>query len=45
MASKKINLTSHFEQAGQRYRSLSKVDQDQLVDPEFGKRVEKTLKL
>lgn len=28
----KINLTNDFEQAGQRYRSLSKVDQDHLVD-------------
>jgi len=28
----KISLTSDFEQAGERYRSLSKVDQDHLVD-------------
>jgi catalase len=28
----KIGLTSDFEQAGQRYRSLSKLDQDHLVD-------------
>lgn len=28
----KINLTNDFEQAGQRYRSLGKVDQDHLVD-------------
>src|SRR3972149_2348963 len=29
---KKIGLTNDFQQAGQRYRSLSKVDQDHLVD-------------
>jgi catalase len=29
---KKISLTNDFEQAGERYRSLSKVDQDHLVD-------------
>jgi catalase len=29
---KKIALTNDFEQAGQRYRSLSKMDQDHLVD-------------
>jgi catalase len=29
---KKISLTNDFEQAGDRYRSLSKVDQDHLVD-------------
>ncbi len=28
----KISLTNDFEQAGQRYRSLSKVDKDHLVD-------------
>lgn len=28
----KISLTSDFEQAGQRYRSLSKLDRDHLVD-------------
>lgn len=28
----RIDLTSDFEQAGQRYRSLSKIDQDHLVD-------------
>ena len=28
----KISLTNDFEQAGERYRSLSKVDQDHLVD-------------
>jgi catalase len=28
----KISLTNDFEQAGQRYRSLSKIDQDHLVD-------------
>jgi catalase len=28
----KIRLTDDFERAGQRYRSLSKVDQDHLVD-------------
>ncbi|MEW6066812.1 MAG: catalase [Nitrospirota bacterium] len=28
----KINLTNDFEQAGERYRLLSKVDQDHLVD-------------
>jgi catalase len=29
---KKISLTNDFQQAGERYRSLSKVDQDHLVD-------------
>jgi catalase len=29
---RKISLTSDFEQAGDRYRSLSKMDQDHLVD-------------
>ena len=29
---KKISLTNDFEQAGERYRSLKKVDQDHLVD-------------
>jgi catalase len=29
---KRIGLTNDFEQAGQRYRSLSKVDQDHLID-------------
>jgi catalase len=29
---KKISLTNDFEQAGQRYRSLGKIDQDHLVD-------------
>jgi catalase len=29
---RKISLTSDFEQAGERYRSLSKVDQVHLVD-------------
>lgn len=29
---KKISLTNDFEQAGQRYRSLSEIDQDHLVD-------------
>ncbi|WXG42231.1 MAG: catalase-related domain-containing protein [Candidatus Freyarchaeum deiterrae] len=29
---KKISLTNDFKQAGERYRSLSKVDQDHLVD-------------
>lgn len=29
---RKISLTNDFEQAGQRYRSLGKVDQDHLVD-------------
>jgi catalase len=29
---KKINLTNDFQQAGERYRSLSKVDKDHLVD-------------
>lgn len=29
---RRINLTNDFEQAGQRYRSLSTVDQDHLVD-------------
>jgi catalase len=28
---KRINLTNDFAQAGQRYRSLSKVDQDHLI--------------
>jgi catalase len=28
----KIGLTNDFKQAGERYRSLSKVDQDHLVD-------------
>ena len=28
----KISLTNDFEQAGERYRSLSKVEQDHLVD-------------
>jgi catalase len=28
----KISLTNDFEQAGERYRSLAKVDQDHLVD-------------
>ncbi|PIU23371.1 MAG: catalase, partial [Chloroflexi bacterium CG08_land_8_20_14_0_20_45_12] len=28
----KIRLTNDFEQAGERYRSLIKVDQDHLVD-------------
>jgi catalase len=28
----KISLTNDFEQAGERYRSLSKVDQDHLID-------------
>ncbi len=28
----KISLTNDFQQAGQRYRSLSEVDQDHLVD-------------
>jgi catalase len=28
----KISLTNDFEQAGQRYRSLGKIDQDHLVD-------------
>ena len=28
----KISLTNDFEQAGQRYRSLSKIDQDHLID-------------
>jgi catalase len=32
VAHKKIRLTNDFEQAGQRYSSLSKVDQDNLVD-------------
>lgn len=66
----KITMTDDFVQAGERYRSLGKVDQDHLVDnivddlgkadkviqrrmianlskadPEFGKRVEKGLKL
>src|SRR3990170_131629 len=29
---RKISLTNDFQQAGERYRSLSKVDQDHLVD-------------
>jgi catalase len=29
---RKISLTNDFEQAGERYRSLSKVDQEHLVD-------------
>jgi catalase len=29
---KKIGLTNDFQQAGERYRSLSKIDQDHLVD-------------
>jgi catalase len=29
---RKISLTNDFEQAGERYRSLSKMDQDHLVD-------------
>jgi catalase len=32
MAHQKIGLTNDFEQAGERYRSLSKTDQDHLVD-------------
>jgi catalase len=32
MVRKKISLTNDFQQAGERYRSLSKVDQDHLVD-------------
>jgi catalase len=32
MVRQKISLTSNFEQAGERYRSLSKIDQDHLVD-------------
>jgi catalase len=32
MARQKISLTNDFEQAGERYRSLGKVDQDHLVD-------------
>ncbi|MGD0977940.1 MAG: catalase [Candidatus Bathyarchaeia archaeon] len=32
MARQKISLTNDFEQAGERYRSLSKADQDHLVD-------------
>jgi catalase len=32
MVRQKISLTSNFEQAGERYRSLSKMDQDHLVD-------------
>jgi catalase len=32
MVRKKIRLTNDFEQAGERYRSLGKVDQDHLVD-------------
>ena len=32
MVRQKISLTNDFEQAGQRYRSLSKMDQDHLVD-------------
>jgi catalase len=29
---RKISLTNDFEQAGERYRSLSKIDQDHMVD-------------
>jgi len=29
---RKISLTNDFQQAGERYRSLSKKDQDHLVD-------------
>jgi catalase len=29
---RRIGLTNDFEQAGERYRSLSKVDRDHLVD-------------
>lgn len=32
MARRKMKLTNDFEQAGGRYRSLSKVDQEHLVD-------------
>jgi catalase len=32
MVRQRISLTNDFEQAGQRYRSLSKTDQDHLVD-------------
>jgi catalase len=32
IARQKISLTNDFEQAGERYRSLSKVDQDHLID-------------
>ena len=32
MGRQKISLTNDFKQAGERYRSLSKVDQDHLVD-------------
>jgi catalase len=32
MARRKIKLTNDFEQAGERYRSLSKMDQEHLVD-------------
>jgi catalase len=32
IARQKISLTNDFEQAGERYRSLSKVEQDHLVD-------------
>jgi catalase len=32
MARQKISLTNDFEQAGERYRSLGKADQDHLVD-------------
>jgi catalase len=32
MIRRKISLTNDFEQAGERYRSLSKVEQDHLVD-------------
>jgi len=32
MARKRISLTNDFQQAGERYRSLSKLDQDRLVD-------------
>ncbi len=32
MSRQKISITNDFEQAGGRYRSLSKVDQDHLID-------------
>jgi catalase len=32
MVRRKISLTNDFEQAGERYRSLGKVDRDHLVD-------------
>jgi catalase len=32
MVREKIRLTNDFEQAGERYRSLGKVDQDHLVN-------------